>query len=273
MTFDRYQELWKKHPELRAFLEEEWRRKDGHPCYPYTRKFWEEYENKRKSLYGAGKISTGAGRRSTLGRKPVSVSSGGESWIEPIVPSVSGTWKSKDRTRYEDVIINVKNRFKDRGSVYVTPGEIRIETAKIKKVLPRSPSIRFEIRDGKRWVIIPESVYSQAYTPERKHGRKYALIGIALLMLLLAAYLYSQGSFNNLGIPLLGNSSGSSQGASTRIQGYTSTSTTGETDALPPTHSTSTSTHTPAQAPSITPNPNVQIATGGIFSKTPSNVL
>lgn len=244
LTFDRYQELWRKHPELRAFLEEEWHREDGHPCYPYTKKFWEGYENKRESLYGARRTSTRTEKRFIPQREPVRV------------PSSSGTWKPKERTRYEDVIINVKNRFKDRGSIYVTPREIRIETSRIKKVLPRSPSIRFEIRDGKRWVIIPESVYSMAYTPERKHeGRKhgkYALIGIALLILLLAGYLYSRGSFDNLGVPFLGNSSGSSQGASTHTPEYSGTQTIDKTNTAP-IYSTSTPTHTSEQAPLITP--------------------
>ncbi|ASJ08173.1 hypothetical protein A3L11_02600 [Thermococcus siculi] len=210
LTFDKYQELWKKHLELREFLEEEWHREDGHPCYPYTRKFWEEYEGKKKRFYNAQKIPVGAGKINISRREVVRTSPGSRSWIEPKVSTSYGTWTPKDYTHYDHVIINVKNRFKDWGSIYVTPREIQIETSNIKKVIPRSPSIRFEIRDGKRWIIIPENLYFKAYTSNRKYKtrkyiKKYALIGIAVLILILAGYLYSQGSFNNIGLPFLGN--------------------------------------------------------------------
>jgi len=57
LTFSQYQELWRKYRDLRDFLENEWHKKNGHPCYPYTQQFWRTYEEKKKRLYSISKTS------------------------------------------------------------------------------------------------------------------------------------------------------------------------------------------------------------------------
>ena len=236
LTFGKYRELWSKYKDLREFLDNEWHREDGHPCYPYTQKFWREYDRKNTSSSSySGKFSS-------------------SKEIEKL--DFQELWSPKNYTRYDNVIINIKKRLKDLGSVYVTPKEIYIETPTIKKVIPRSPSIRFEIRDGKRWVIIPEDLYLRSTsipksTPsikrQEKPGRKkqkskgkYIAVVVAILLLILVGYLYSQGSFDNIGIPIFGKFGNSSQETNTYMPSYTNTRTPIQTTTTP------TTTETPA---------------------------
>jgi len=48
MTFDSYQRSYKEYPDLRSFLEDQWRTKEGHPCTAFSFYFWSEYEKYRK---------------------------------------------------------------------------------------------------------------------------------------------------------------------------------------------------------------------------------
>ncbi len=196
LTFAKYKELWLKHVELREFLEKEWHRKDGHPCYSYTRKFWDEYSNKSSDV---GKIiSRGIKEEAHTSQKiPKSLTNQVLS-VERYHPrefSISpstGTWSPKEYTQYDNVIINVKKRLKEKGSVYVTPQEIYVETSRIKRVFPRLSSIEFVVKDGKRWLIIPEEVYvrSKVFTslPENpKTKYKHIIVILATVVLLIFA--------------------------------------------------------------------------------------
>lgn len=380
LTFEKYRELWSNHRDLRDFLDEEWHRKDGHPCYPYTQKFWQEYENKQRSLYRKDyssvkevvdisnvsfkdietskskeqhpKIPSGMviftpvnkyaelsktgidgeiyenvklkvtdsywedknkgririnrdllerlrlNRGDTVGifgkrlvpakiytlsdkdknpniirideeiRKNAGIEIGDELVVliprtflwdklsektkEIKVPITPGAWHPRDYVHYDNVIIVVENlEIKEEGSIFVTPTEVYVKTPSFENRVPRVSSVRFEYRNGKRWMIIPEELYLENHSTlksipptrssntkhplpkkekkQKKSKGKYIAVGVAILLLILVGYLYSQGSFDNIGILIFGKSGYSSQETNTYMPSYTDTQTPSQT--------------------------------------------
>lgn len=57
MTLGSYQRLYREYPDLRTFLEEQWRSSDGHPCPQFTRYFWKRYNERWKDIEIKSRLS------------------------------------------------------------------------------------------------------------------------------------------------------------------------------------------------------------------------
>ncbi|WP_175058952.1 transglutaminase-like domain-containing protein [Thermococcus sp. 2319x1] len=162
------------------------------------------------------------------------------------VPITAGTWHPKDYVHYDNVIVVVGNLgIKEKGSIFVTPSEVYVKTPSFNGTISRTSSIRFEYRNGKRWIIVPyyenTSQSSPAFTKKKrntfeapkkrkKFKGKYVVIGVVILLLILAGYLYSQRSFDNITAIIFGKShNNSSRENNVYMPSYTNTHISSQT--------------------------------------------
>ena len=254
LTFGKYKELWGKYKDLREFLDKEWHREDGHPCYPYTQKFWRDYENKRKPAYvGKDNIArmtlTHDAARSYSSRH-VGTSKKQRSEENFAIVEIRDSKITRpgrfyiDENGWVSIIVNGTSL-----RAYVPPSRVKIYNEDGKRVLEIDRITDNDIRNfdlkelGKADISPPPEPFKQiSKFHEKKSKGKYLIVGIALLLLILVGYLYSQGSFDDIKTVIFGSSHDDfSQETNTYMPSYTDMQTLSQT----PPQTTETPTNTP----------------------------
>jgi len=253
LTFEKYRELWNKHKDLREFLDEEWHREDGHPCYSYTQKFWEDYEDRKLAYVSKDSIA-----RRTLTHNTERSHS----------PTHTGTSK-KQRPEENFAIIKIrKSKIARPGRFYIDENgwfSIVVDGTSLRAYVPPS-RVKIYKKDGRRILEIdritdndiknfdlkelgkvhipspPEPSKQISKSHKKKSKGKYVAIGIAILLLILAGYLYSRGGFDDLRTVIFGKSHNDFL-QETNTNTYTSSYTNTQALSQTPSQITKTSTN------------------------------